>query len=187
VDEKLVIKQCLNGRNEYFEPLVSKYEQPLYRYCLHLCNDRNDAMDLFQETWLKAVSKIHRYDDNHLFKTWLFSIATNEYRDRYRRAMRRRPYNLFFSNADDKSLVMNRMESTEKQPDATLEEKEFQSLVKAEVGRLKWDYRTVVVLHYFEEMGLREISTVLNIPVGTVKSRLYYARGLLKTRMEMIL
>jgi RNA polymerase sigma-70 factor (ECF subfamily) len=184
VDDKLLIRQCLKGRKEYFEPLVTKYEQPLFRYCFHLCNNKDDAMDLFQETWLKAVSKIHRYKDGYSFKTWLLSIATNEYRDRYRKAARRKPYSRAFTNGDRKTIVMNQVKSSEKRPDAALMEKEIRVLIKSEVARLKWDYRSVVVLHYFEGFTVDEISRLLDIPAGTVKSRLYNARKVLKSRME---
>ena len=184
VDDKLLVRQCKNGRKEYFEPLVSKYEQPLYRYCFHLCGNKDGAMDLFQETWLKVVSRIQKYDTDYPFKTWLFSIATNEYRDRYRKTARRRPYNRTFASEEEKKMVMDGLMSSENEPDAELARKEMLSLVKSEVAGLRWNHRSVVILHYFEGTPIEEVSAVLNIPLGTVKSRLYNARKILKSRME---
>ncbi len=185
MDEKQIIRLCQNNRHEYYEALVIKYEKPLYRYCFHLCRNPQDAKDLFQETWLKAMGRIKLYKEAYSFKNWLFSIATNIFRDKYRRKIRRAKLVKEFSNLEKKEWELGNVPSNDIPADAGMETKEVREQIKNEVNRLKWPYKSVIVLHYFEERTLKDIGLILGIPEGTVKSRLSKARSILGERMEM--
>lgn len=185
MDERKIIRLLKNGRREYCEPLIEKYEQQLYRYCFHLSRNAQDAMDLFQDTWLKAISKIETYNENYSFKNWLLAIASNAFKDSYRKKMRKNRIFKDFSNQDVMDREMATVPSVQRAADEFLVESEIQAKLKREVNRLKWPYKTVIVLHYFEEIPVKDIGIILEIPVGTVKSRLSTARGILKGRMEI--
>jgi len=184
VDEKQIIRLCKSERTEYYNALIQAYEGSLYRYCFHLSSNPHDAADLFQETWFKVFSKLKTYDEAYSFKNWLFTIASNEFKDRYRKKARRYTHEKRFSDSKTMQLQMESLKSYDVPADELLEKKEVNHRLKQEVNGLRWIYRSVVVLHYFEEQSVRDVSEVLKIPEGTVKSRLSKARQILRERME---
>lgn len=186
MDEKQVIRLCRNGRKEYFESLISRYETPLYRYCFHLCGNSEDATDLFQDTWLRAFEKLGSYDSTYAFKSWLFAITTNAFKDRYRKKVRRSKFMISFSDEAKKEAAIGKVHTDSPSAQELLENAEIRQLLKQEVSRLKWNHRMVIVLHYFEDTPLSEIGEILKIPLGTVKSRLNQARKNLRERMDTV-
>ena len=185
MDEKQIVRLCQNGRHEYYETLIVRYETPLYRYCFHLCGNPEDSKDLFQETWLKAISKLGTYDENYSFKNWLMAIASNSFRDRYRKKVRRAAITKNYYTTEAKVREFENIASNEVPADNALVKQEEKAALKAEVSRLKWHYKVVIILHYYEEQSLKDISSILKIPVGTVKSRLGQARKILKERIRL--
>ena len=141
----------------------------LYGLCLRLCANRIEADDLYQDTWLKAVQNIERYDVNQAFEPWLTKICVNTYRNTLRR-IARSPFLNFYSS-DEKD---NRVQSV-----PAPEEPDYEPLYKA-IDRLPEKMRMTVVLFYFQDMDLKAAARSLGIPEGTVKSRLNKARKLLK-------
>ena len=184
MDEKQFIRLCKNGRHEYYETLITNYEKPLYRYCFHLCSNQYDAADLFQETWFKAISKLKLYNEAYSFKNWLYTIASNEFKDRYRKKTRRYAFEKRFGNQDNMKREIENTKAYDVPADVLMEREETNLQLKREVNGLKWHYKAVVVLHYFEGRSIRDVSEVLKIPEGTVKSRLAKARAILKERMQ---
>lgn len=183
MDEKQIIRLCRNGHTGYYENLINQYEESLYRYCFHLCCNRDDASDLFQDTWVKAISKITTYDETRSFKNWLFAIATNHFRDKYRKKIRRADKTMVFKDTTAKDAALGSLESKENPADEELIAMEAREALKTEVNLLKPHYRMVIILHYYEELPLKEVGRVLGVPEGTVKSRLNQARKILKERM----
>jgi len=184
MDEKQIVRFIKNGRQEFCESLIKLYEQPLYRYCFHLCSNPHDAADLFQETWFKAISKLKSYNEAYSFKNWLFTIASNDFRDRYRKKVRRYALEKRFSNTETMQKEIETAKSSDVPADVLMEREETNLQLKREVNGLKWHYKAVVVLHYFEGRSIRDVSEVLKIPEGTVKSRLAKARVILRERMQ---
>lgn len=148
---------------------IQQYGRRLYGLCRSLCPNRFDADDLYQETWLKVMKHISQYDPGRDFEPWLTRICVNTYRSTLRR-LARSPL-LDFSSGEDKDRVLNAVPSPEEQDYAPLYEA---------VGRLPEKLRLVVVLFYFQGEDLASAARILNIPVGTAKSRLNRARTLLK-------
>lgn len=186
MDEKQIIRLCQNGMCEYYEPLVVKYEEALYRYCFHLCQNSQNAKDLFQETWLKVISRITTYDESYSFKNWLMAIASNGFKDNYRKKARRNSIFREFNDAEFKTRKMVSVPSSELPADELMMAIEIRKQLKTEVSRLKWSCQSVVILHYYEERSVKDIGMILGIPEGTVKSRLSHARQILKGRMKQI-
>lgn len=148
---------------------IQQYGRRLYGLCRSLCPNRFDADDLYQETWLKVMKHISQYDPGRDFEPWLTRICVNTYRSTLRR-LARSPL-LDFSSGEDKDRVLNAVPAPEEQDYAPLYEA---------VGRLPEKLRLVVVLFYFQGEDLASAARILNIPVGTAKSRLNRARTLLK-------
>lgn len=156
------------------DPYIQKYGRRLYGLCLTLCANKFDADDLYQTTWLKAMEHFNQYQENLPFEPWLTRICINTYRSRLRRIARSPIFNAFRSD-EEKAHVL---ECT-----PTPEPEDYSELHSA-IDHLPEKLRLTVVLFYFENMDITTISTVLNIPPGTVKSRLNKARKKLKEELQ---
>ncbi|QUH30797.1 RNA polymerase sigma factor [Vallitalea guaymasensis] len=185
MDEKIIIERCKNGYSEYFEILIEKYEGMLYKYCFYLTGSQEEGKDLFQETWLKAYSKIKLYSDKYLFKNWLLSIASNTYKDWYRKQKRwsSKIKNYFAEDKMNKELAS--IPSKDPLPEEEFLFKDISKELKKSVLELKPHYKVVILLFYFEEKTIKEISYILSVPEGTVKSRLNQAKKILKEKLEV--
>lgn len=149
---------------------IRQYGRRLYGLCLHLCANRPDADDLYQETWLKVMKNLDKFDSVRDFEPWLTQICVNEYRNILRR-IRRSPFYDNFSSAEEKELLFSSIQA---------EEKSDYTDLYAAIRRLPEKLRITIVLYYFEDMDIRSTAKVLKIPEGTVKSRLNQAKKKLK-------
>ena len=146
--------------------MLTRYYDAVYRFLHHLTRSREDAEDLAQQTFLKAVKGAKRYDPSKPLRSWLFGIAVREYA-RWRRGRIFRP--IFLKPAD----VADPMERI---VDARL-------LLDA-MSSLEPGHRAAFLLHYVEGLSLQEIAQALGVPEGTVKSRLHNTRQRLKSTLE---
>jgi len=156
--------------------LVAEHETALTRLCLKLCRSNVDAEDLYQETWRRAVEKIHLYNDTKPFQPWLFTICINVFRNAYRKS-KKTPIAVFDSDEEKERAIDN----------AAIPEPVFNeehSLIRDIVNELDEKYRIVIVLHYFSDYSIEELAAIIGIPQGTVKSRLHKARKIIKGRLE---
>lgn len=152
---------------------IRQHGKRLYGLCLHLCADPFEADDLYQETWLKVVKNISKYDPEKEFEPWLTKVCVNTYRNTLRRVARSPFVN--FKDNETKELAMQSVTAPEKEDYSTLHEA---------INHLPEKLRLTVILFYFRGNDLEETAQVLNIPVGTVKSRLNKARKLLKEALK---
>jgi len=185
VDERTLIIGCQNGHKENFALLIRNYEQALYKYCYYLTGNEQSASDLFQDTWLKVMMKIRLYKDEYKFKNWLLSIASNTYRDFYRKKKRQQRVVKDYSDSDRKSSEMNQVHTGDNPVEDSVLLDEKKEEVHRALQTIKEHYRMVIVLYYFEELSINEISEALKIPKGTVKSRLNQAKKLMRKTMEV--
>lgn len=176
MDELALIRMCKRGQREHYKELIEHYEETLYKYCYHLTGDTDESQELFQNTWLKVIEKIHMFSEEHKFKNWLLSIATNTFKDSYRKKKRRRSiFTKFFIRENDKD---------DKSPESLYMENDEKNKLREVVSGLKEHYRVVVILFYFNEKSIKDIAYILSIPEGTVKSRLNQSKRIIKTRLE---
>lgn len=148
---------------------IRQYGKRLFGLCLSLCGNRHDAEDLYQDTWLKALKEIRRYDESRPFEPWLTQICVNTYRNELRR-LSRAPFVQFSSNETRDQLFATL---------AAPEQKDHLDLYRA-IDALPEKLRLTVILFYFRDMDVNQTAQTLGIPPGTVKSRLNKARKLLK-------
>ena len=148
---------------------IRKYGKRLFGLCLSLCGNRHDAEDLYQDTWLKALKEIRRYDESRPFEPWLTQICVNTYRNELRR-LSRAPFVQFSSNETRDQLFATL---------AAPEQKDHLDLYRA-IDALPEKIRLTVILFYFRDMDVNQTAQTLGVPPGTVKSRLNKARKLLK-------
>jgi len=152
------------------EDRIKVYGPRLFGLCMTLCRNRDDAWDLYQDTWLRAYEKQDNYDSSYTYEGWLTTICVNRYRDVLRR-LKIAPFFDLFSTTEDKDRAIE---------DIPVEEKEDFSEVRHAVDELPEKFREAVILYYFEEKDIRRTAQILKVPEGTVKTRLMKARKLLK-------
>lgn len=165
-----------------FEALLIRYEKDIYAVCLRLTGSRDEADELFQDTWLAAMEQKDAIDFRRNPKSWLIGKAVLQWKAKKRKYARRQR---IAPQADaDEQLESVYFVSRQPLPEQVAKDQEIAKILSQEVSALKERYRIVVVLHYAMDLTAAEIADILKIPSGTVESRLYKARKILRERME---
>ena len=178
-DDNALIERCRAGDLAAFEPLVEKYRQRAWRLALQFVRDREEAWDISQEAFIRAYQSLGSFRGQSAFYTWLFRIVVNLATDRVRqRAARGRAFGTEQVPEEDWDRAMPDEAS------ASPDEEASRSQERARIGRaleaLPEHFRTIIMLSDIEGLAYREIAEVLDIPMGTVMSRLHNARKRLK-------
>ena len=173
VEDRDLILQTRKGKVEAYNLLISRWEKRIYNYVLRLVRNREDALDLTQDVFLKAYQNVHKLDDVERFGPWLFRIAHNE---TFSLLRRQRPDRVELNEAIAEDPGSSSFESG----GGRLLPLELSIAVTAAMTRLKPEQREAVVLKVFEGFKFEEIAQILDTPVSTVKSRLYTAFDQLK-------
>lgn len=185
LEDKQIIKLYRSGQSDLIEILIDRHKNSLYKFCYHLTSNRFDADDLFQDTWTKAVQNLEGFDESKAFGNWLFTIALNTYRDRYRKAKRwLNKFKDFFSN-EEKEEELTRVPSSSPSPDEQAVENEQKNKLTQCISMLEDDFRVPIILFYYKQLKYEDIAEILGIPAGTVKSRLNAGKNKLKKLMEV--
>ncbi len=158
-----------------FQEYVDLYSKDLSRLCLSLCCNTQDAEDLFQDTWLKAMKNYHKYNSKYPFDKWLYAICVNTYKNTLKLHYNRNK--AVFNTAEDKEYFLYSIPD-----DSSLNLAEYFEL-RGIVADLPKKLRTVLILKSFKDYSLKEIADMLGIPEGTVKSRLHNAKSIIKRRL----
>jgi len=175
-DGDLIEKFALNDQLA-FDQLFFKYKSSVYRFAFYLTQNKNEADDLFQETWLRAVKNMNQNKKIENFKAWIFTIANNLYRDELRKKKIRR---LFFSTKEIESDASEISETEFSQvrnsnKNDSSQNIEFKMAFQQAVNNLSIKQKRVFILQEIEGFKQKEISKMLNIPIGTVKSLFHRA------------
>ena len=175
-DEQL-LEQYRNGRSEAFEALVERYRQELFFFLMRFVRQRSVADDLFQEAFLQVHISADTFDPEKRFKPWLFTIAANKARDYLRRNVRQRaaPLSATVDNSPEGKTFVDLLEADLPMPVDTVTGAETRQLVRDAVEAMPEHLREILLLAYFNQMPYKDIAEVLQIPLGTVKSRLHAA------------
>ena len=171
VEDRDLVAKARRGDVEAYNLLVSRWERRIYNYALRLVGDREDALDLTQETFLKAYQNLRKLDDAGRFTPWLFRIAHNE---AFSLLRKRKPEGEMPADIGRGGL------------DRRLYPVELKLAVKSALARLSPEQREAVVLKIYQGFKFEEMAQVLDCPVSTIKSRLYTALDLLKTTLAPI-
>jgi RNA polymerase sigma-70 factor (ECF subfamily) len=186
-DEQLLLEYRRTGDRELFAQLVYRYERELYTYLFRYLNDRQMAEDVFQATFLQVHLKCSTFEPGRKVRPWLYTIATHRAIDARRRNKRHRMVSLESpqsSNEDGADHLVHLLESTEADPADSAILGERTAVVRESLNRLPDSMHAVVHLVYYQGMKCREVAAVLDIPVGTVKSRLHAAINRLSNSWE---
>lgn len=177
-DEQLVAAYRDRGDRDAFDALVHRYERELYSYLRRFLGDAAAAEDAFQATFLQVHLKCDQFESDRKVRPWLYTIATNQAIDLQRRSKRHKMVSLDRRDAnadDDAGTLANLLESRENAPTAGIETGERETWVRGALAELPEQLRLAVNLIYYQGLKYREAAEIMNVPVGTVKSRLHTA------------
>lgn len=177
-DEELLLSYRETGNREHFSELVHRYERELFNYLRRYLGNAEMAEDAFQAAFLQLHLKCQQYEAGRAVRPWLYTIATHQAIDAQRRNHRHRMVSLdrrSGSTGEEVGQLLDMLVSQEPSPTLQVSADERRDWLVAAVKQLPAGLREVVHLVYFQEMKYREAAGVLEIPVGTVKSRLHAA------------
>lgn len=179
LDELLVLK-CRRGDVRAWRDLIKRYEQRLLYFIRRLVGRERDAWDILQQTWMGALKSLKRLDDPRMLRTWLYRIARNIAVTHLRRSGREA------MNVDPNDL--QELPDAAGDPNAPPEDEPWPTdapqLLHAAMARLSVPHREVLTLHFLEDASIDEIAAITEVPPGTIKSRLYYAKRALRAEIE---
>jgi RNA polymerase sigma-70 factor, ECF subfamily len=184
--EKEKIEACQQGDQDAFEFLYQKYHRGLYGYLLSILKSTHAAEDLTQDVFIKLFTHITTYRFQSPFAHWLFRLAHNAAIDHLRREKIRFAVSLDKEDEDQHPL-RERIEGKTPAPSLQSEQDETAGQVREAVDELPESFRTVVILREWEDLSYEEIGERLNISTGTIKSRLFRARGILAKKLKHIM
>ncbi|HWB54887.1 MAG TPA: sigma-70 family RNA polymerase sigma factor [Tepidisphaeraceae bacterium] len=176
-DEQL-LANYRKGDRASFAQLVERYQRELFHFLVRFLGDRAAAEDVFQETFLQVHQSANQFDPDRRFRPWLFTIAANKARDLLRSQARRPTTPLqaaINSNDESSGQFIDLMSASVEMPSEPLEKAELQAKVRQAVMNLPENLREILLLSYFHQFPYKQISDILHIPLGTVKSRLHAA------------
>jgi RNA polymerase sigma-70 factor (ECF subfamily) len=171
---------CREGREEGFRQLLARYESYIYSLCFRLTGNREDALDLTQETFIKVINGLDKFQINRAFKPWLRQITVNAC---YNFLNRRAPAGVSLEQPLDEGLTLADVQPAIEDPAQEVEWRDTRRLLWEKVEQLPPVYRLVLVLRHQEGMSYRDIAEVTRLPEGTVKMHLFRARQLLRRKM----
>jgi RNA polymerase sigma-70 factor (ECF subfamily) len=179
------IKQVLKGDQNAFGEIVEIYKDKVFQLAYRMLGNRHEAEDIAQEAFIRAYVNIQSYNINLKFSTWLYRIATNLCIDRIRK--KKPDYYLDAEVAGTDGLTMySQIPSKTSLPEDDVESLELQDTIQRAISKLPEKYRSVIVLKYIEELSLNEISEILDMPLGTVKTRIHRGRETLRKQLRHV-
>lgn len=181
--DEALIEAYRDGQAQAFRTLVARYHDELFHYLVRFLGDRAGAEDVFQETFLQVHLSVESFDTDRRFKPWLFTIASNKARDALRRNKRRQvtllsePVHGSGGHGDSQATVqiVDLMADGQPQPLESVSNEEVRQAVQEVIHSLPDHLREILLLAYFQQFPYKQIADMLEIPLGTVKSRLHTA------------
>jgi RNA polymerase sigma-70 factor (ECF subfamily) len=174
-----LVQKCQAGETAAFQELVSRYYQKVYMVILGLLRNREDAMEIAQETFFRAYRKIDGFQGGSSFYTWLYRIAVNISIDA-RRRQKRNPLE-FREKLDG---LLEAQNAVAHDPFADMQDKQLREKLVAAINDLTPEHKAVIVLRTIEGLSYKDIGEILGCSEGTVMSRLHYARKKLQEKLS---
>ncbi|KQL53055.1 RNA polymerase subunit sigma-24 [Heyndrickxia shackletonii] len=169
----LLIKEARGGSEEAFSALVSRYKGQVFRHAYAMMNDRGEAEDVAQEAFVKAFYSLSKLDNDFAFVSWLTRIVSNLCYDRLKK------------NKKNKYVQMENLEQNSlRHSSSPIDSSNTKLIIQEAMKKLSFEHRSALVLRDVQGYSYEEISGILKIPIGTVKSRINTARGILKKELS---
>jgi RNA polymerase sigma-70 factor, ECF subfamily len=174
-DDRVLVGAAQKGDTDAFEELVARHRDKIYARAFSMMRNEDEAIDLSQEAWVKGWQRLAQFQGESSFATWITRIVINLCLDELRKQKRRRTESI--EELDEEAGGVERqMPTITTNPTERLERGELRQRIDRALQQLSHEHRSVLVLHEFEEMEYKEIAKAMDCSIGTVMSRLFYAR-----------
>ena len=174
-EDAALVRAAQKGDTDAFEELVARHRDKIYARAFSMMRNEDEAIDLSQEAWVKGWQRLVQFQGDSSFATWITRIVINLCLDELRKQKRRRTESI--EEMDEESGGVERqMPVVTTNPTERLERGELRQRIDQALAQMSHEHRTVLVLHEFEEMEYKEIAKTMDCSIGTVMSRLFYAR-----------
>ena len=181
-DDQVLIKKILVGKKSSFEELMKKYNKKIYNFVLRMVRDEEVSVELTQDFFIKIFSVLHKYNFQYKFSTWAYRICYNLVIDHIRKNQ------VYIDSLNGENVSQKRLVESNN----VVSEDGFDKLQKSEIKEYLWKtvnliplkYRELILLRYLQELKYDEIAQITDLPVGTVKNRIFKAKELLRKEIE---
>lgn len=185
-DQEVVV-YAREGREAAYRELIGRYQRPVFSLIFRLVRDREKSEDLSQETFIKVLNALDRYDSSYKFSSWIFKIAHNTSLDHLRK---KEPHTLSLDGspnaetaADIEASTLTPVSSGES-PEEYTSSRELGGHLDVAIAKLRPEYQTAIILCHVEGRPYEEIAEIMEVPLGTVKTYIHRARNELKVHLE---
>jgi RNA polymerase sigma-70 factor (ECF subfamily) len=182
--DRVIVQRVQAGEVAAFDALILKYRERVYGVVYNMTSNREDAADLTQDAFIKAFQSINRFQAQSSFFTWLYRIAVNSTLTHLRKARLRTFFSFEKITDEDKTAQLVNQLTDKKGADRDLFIRELQEKLNEAMMKLSIKHRTVVTLFEIEGLSHEEIAEITECSVGTVRSRLHYAKQLLQAELQ---
>ena len=185
-DEPKVVSAAQDGNKVAFEELVHRHGDKIFRRALTMLRNEDEALDMAQTAWIKAWKRIKQFHGESTFATWMTRVTINVCLDHMRKSKRWKFMDSIEDMDENSGGVERRMPVIEANPTEAMEREELRKKINKALGLLSPGHRAVVVMHTFEEMSYKDIAKAMDCSIGTVMSRLFYARRNLASILKLM-
>jgi RNA polymerase sigma-70 factor (ECF subfamily) len=175
VPDEVLVRRAQDGDMVAFEELVARHRDKLFARAISMMRNEDDANDLSQEAWVKAWQRLKQFQGESSFATWMTRIVINLCLDQLRKNKRQRAESIQ-QMEEDVGGVERQMPTVTFNPTDGLEKTELRARIDRALSQLSYEHRTVLILHEFEDLEYKEVAKRMQCSIGTVMSRLFYAR-----------
>lgn len=172
-----LIRGALGGGEDHFEQLVERYQRPIASYVYRFLNDYDASLDVTQEVFIKVYNSLDRYSSEYKFSTWLYRIAHNAAIDHIRRNSRKEQS---IEAENREGTYQLQLECDRPTPEDERQRTEWRNEIESVVKCLPSAYRELIVLRHGKDLSYLEIAEITDLPLGTVKNRLFRAREMMR-------
>jgi RNA polymerase sigma-70 factor (ECF subfamily) len=174
-DDSTLVRAAQQGDMAAFEELVARHRDRIYARAYSMMRNEEEAVDLSQEAWVKGWQRLRQFQGDSSFATWMTRVVINLCLDQLRKQKRQRTESIEAMD-EESGGVERQMPVVSANPTAGLERGELRQRIDRALNQLSYEHRTALVLHEFEDMEYKEIAKAMGCSIGTVMSRLFYAR-----------
>lgn len=180
--DEVLVRMCLEGEMRAFTDLVERYKEPIYNLAYRMLRHREDAEDIAQEVFLHVYRSLDRFDLSQRFSPWIYRIASNLCLDKLRK--NRGVTISLDAPLDEDGGLYRQVPDPAGGPAELTEQSETRMEIQDAIDALPEKYRLIVILRHTHDLAYEEISESLGLPLGTVKTRLFRAREILRRHLE---
>ena len=184
--DQALVARVQQGDKRAFDLLVSRYQHRIIKLVSRFVRNRDDAMDVAQDTFIKAYRALGNFRGESAFYTWLYRIAINTAKN-HLTAIARRPVEVNLTDADGEEIPLEALQQDMETPEKILLVAEINKTIFATIDSLQEDLRTAIMLREIDGLSYEEIATAMECPIGTVRSRIFRAREVIDDTLKPLL